>query len=83
MRRLEWLIRRHLDIRPLISRMGTDGEQALARFTEEAGDPSLVKSLILFTYADRVAMRTDHNANAHDAMVLSDMLAMVEEMEKG
>ena len=76
--RLEWLIRHHLDVRPLISRMGADGEQALADFTAQAGDPSLVKSLILFTYADRVAMRTDHNANNHDAMVLSEMLAMVD-----
>ena len=36
--RLRWLIRHHLDVRPLMSAMGHDGEQALARFAAQAGD---------------------------------------------
>jgi UTP:GlnB (protein PII) uridylyltransferase len=76
--RLRWLIRHHLDIRPLINQIGAEGEAALARFTAEAGDPTRVTSLILFTFADRMAVRFDLNANAHDAAVLSDMLARVE-----
>ena len=61
-----------------ISRMGPGGEQALEAFTAQAGDPSPVKSLILFAYAGRAAMRTGHNPNNHDAMALSEMLAMVD-----
>jgi UTP:GlnB (protein PII) uridylyltransferase len=72
--RLRWLIRHHLDIRPLINQMGAEGETALERFTAEAGDPTLVASLILFTYADRMAVRFDLNSNAHDAAVLGEML---------
>ena len=76
-RRITWLIHHHLDIRPLISRMGSKGEQAIADFAAEAGDDSLVQALILFTYADRVAVFLDPNKNSHDAMVLSQMLGML------
>ncbi len=79
--RLRWLIRHHLDVRPLMSAMGHDGEQALARFAAQAGDASLVASLILFTYADRMAVRFDMNANAHDAAVLGDMLLRLESLK--
>lgn len=77
--RAAWLIRHHLDIRPLISRMGSEGEEALYSFSEEVGDRSLVRSLILFTYADRVAVYLDQNKNANDAMVLASMLNFLEE----
>ena len=76
--RVRWLIAHHLDIRPLINEMGTDGEAALMRFVEEAGDVSLVKALILFTFADRMAVRPDQSARAHDAMMLSHMLTLLE-----
>lgn len=76
--RLKWLIGHHLDIRPLINQMGAEGGAALTRYTEETGDPSLVRMLILFTYADRVAVRADQNANAHAAMVLGEMLGSME-----
>jgi UTP:GlnB (protein PII) uridylyltransferase len=78
--RLRWLIRHHLDIRPLINEMGAQGEQALTRFAREAGDPARVAELVLFTYADRSAVRFDLNSNAYDAAVLSDMLARVDKM---
>ncbi|HEX9843401.1 MAG TPA: hypothetical protein VGC20_11655 [bacterium] len=78
--RLRWLIHNHLAIRPLINEIGAEGEQALARFTAEAGDPTLVADLILFTYADRMAVRFDLNANAHDVAVLSDMLGRLDRL---
>lgn len=73
-RDLKWIIAHHLDIRPLINRMGADGDEALNRFTEEAGDPFLVRLLILFTYADRISVHSHHNTNTNDAMVLGEML---------
>jgi UTP:GlnB (protein PII) uridylyltransferase len=76
--RLGWLIRHHLDIRPLINEMGSEGETALADFAARAGERSLVESLILFTYADRMAVHFDLNANAHDAAVLSEMLGRLQ-----
>ena len=72
--RTAWLIRHHLDVRPLIGRIGSEGESALLDFARAAGDVKLVQSLILFTYADRVAVYLDQNKNTHDAMVLSQML---------
>ena len=78
--RLRWLIRHHLDIRPLMTKMGAEGEAALAGFTAEAGDPTLVSALILFTFADRMAVHFDLNSNAHDAAVLGDMLERVQAM---
>ena len=76
---ITWLIHHHLDIRPLISRMGSEGEKALLEFAHNAGDKSRVRALILFTYADRVAVYLDPNKNAHDAMVLSQMLGILEQ----
>ena len=80
---LRWLIRHHLDIRPLINRMGADGDDVLAQYTRDTGDARLVKLLILFTYADRVAVRPDKNANAHAAMVLGEMFGRVEPIDSG
>jgi len=60
--------------------MGAEGEAALAGFTAEAGDPTLVSALILFTFADRMAVHFDLNSNAHDAAVLGDMLERVQAM---
>ncbi|MCZ6843955.1 MAG: HD domain-containing protein [SAR324 cluster bacterium] len=77
-KRIAWLVRHHLDIRPVMGRMGSEGEQALLQFAQAAPDTALVKSLILFTYADRVAVYLDQNKNSHDAMVLSQMLAILE-----
>ncbi len=74
MERIAWLVKHHIDIRPLMNRMGAEGESALLEFTRKAGDPGLVRSLILFTYADRVAVALDPNKTTHDAMVLSQML---------
>jgi UTP:GlnB (protein PII) uridylyltransferase len=75
--RIAWLIEHHIDIRPLMKRMGEEGENALLEFTQKAGDADLVRSLILFTYADRVAVALDPNKASHDAMVLSSMLAVL------
>jgi len=72
--RVAWLIRRHLDIRALMNRMGSEGERALLAFLEEAPDPMLLRALILFTYADRVAVYQDNNKNSHDALILASML---------
>ncbi len=80
--RLAWVIRNHLKARPLIARMGSEGEEAVAAFTRETGDPGLVRLLILFTFADRVAVHFDRNKNSHDAMVLSEMLAIVDRLER-
>ncbi len=80
---LRWLIRHHLDIRPLIHRMGAGGDDVLEQYTRDTGDAKLVKMLILFTYADRVAIRPNLNANAHAAMVLGEMLGQVERIDSG
>jgi len=78
--RIAWLVRHHLDIRSLMNRMGAEGDEALRSFAREAEDISLVRSLILFTYADRVAVYQDNNKNAHDAMTLTSMLDVLDEM---
>ena len=57
--------------------MGSKGKQAIEEFSAEAGDDTLVQALILFTYADRVAVYLDPNKNSNDAMVLSQMLGML------
>jgi hypothetical protein len=79
--RIRWLIRHHLDVRPLMNRMGTGENRALADYARQVGDPALLRMLILFTYADRVAVHLDPNKNSHDAMVLSEMLGALAEME--
>lgn len=78
--RLEWLIRNHLHIRPLMVEIGTEGDEALAKFAKNAGDFSLLRSLILFTFADRVAVSFDRNKNSHDAMVLGGMLNQLDRL---
>lgn len=74
---LIWLVGNHLEIRPLMNRMGAEGENALLEFAKKAGDVKLTRLLILLTYADRVATYSDQNKNAHDAMVLSNMLKIL------
>ena len=76
--RLAWLIRNHLKVRPLIARMATEGEAAVRGFAREAGDPDLARLLFLFTYADRVAVAFERNKNSHDAMVLTEMVTMLD-----
>jgi hypothetical protein len=63
--------------------MGAGGDDVLEQYTQDTGDAKLVKMLILFTYADRVAVRPNQNANAHAAMVLGEMLGQVERIDSG
>jgi hypothetical protein len=78
---IRWLIRHHLDVRPLMNRMGTEEDEALRGYAQQVGDPNLVRLLILFTYADRVAVHLDPNKNSHDAMLLTDMLGQLAGMD--
>ena len=75
--RIRWLIEKHVAIHPLMNQLGSEGEAAVQAFVAEAGDPSLVVSLVLFTYADRVALGLSQNKNTHDAMVLTQMLELL------
>ncbi|MBI3992856.1 MAG: HD domain-containing protein [Candidatus Lambdaproteobacteria bacterium] len=78
---IAWIVRHHLDVRDLMNRIGFSGEQVLAQYLEQVGDTRLVRLLILFTYADRVAVHLDRNKNAHDAMLLSEMLHLVNQYD--
>jgi UTP:GlnB (protein PII) uridylyltransferase len=80
-RHIRWLIRHHLDVRPLMNRMGAEEDGALREYAQQVGDPALLRMLILFTYADRVAVHLDPNKNSHDAMLLTEMLSQLGEME--
>ena len=77
--RMTWIVRHHLDIRALMNRMGSEGEEALISFARQAADPMLMRSLVLFTYADRVAVYQDNNKNSHDAMTLSAMISVLDQ----
>lgn len=72
--RIGWLVRHHLDLSGLMSRLGSEGEAALDAYLAQEGPPSLLRSLVVFTYADRVAVHQDPNKNAHNAMTLSGLL---------
>jgi hypothetical protein len=78
MERIRWLIHNHLEVRPLLKRMGAEGSQVVKEYAGAVGDMDLVRQLILFTYADRVAVHLDPNKNSHDAMLLGDMLAALD-----
>ena len=71
---LQFLVGEHLAVRKLMDRMGNDGPQAVLDYAAQAGSRERVRMLILFTYADRVAVYLDRNKNAHDAMTLAEML---------
>ncbi|MDH4120085.1 MAG: hypothetical protein OEV94_00045 [Deltaproteobacteria bacterium] len=73
-----WLVAHHLDLAGLLQRMGKEGDQAIHQYVREAHDPERVRLLILFTYADRLAVFGEPARNAHNALVLSDLLRMVE-----
>ena len=77
--RIAWLIRHHLEIRVLTQRIGSEGDRVMGDFAAQVGDPSLVRSLILFTYADRVGVSLDPNKNAHDALMLSAILKTLDQ----
>ncbi|MDH5751411.1 MAG: hypothetical protein OEZ59_03210 [Deltaproteobacteria bacterium] len=79
--RLSWLISNHLAVRPLMNRMASEGNEAIWNFAREAGDLPLVRLLIVFTYADRVAVHFERNKNSNDAMVLGGMLQAIKELE--
>ena len=78
---IAWIVRHHLDMRELMNRIGVSGEQVMADYLAQVGDTRLVRLLILFTYADRVAVHLDRNKNAHDAMLLSEMLQLVNQYD--
>lgn len=76
--RIEWIVRHHLDLTELAGRIGSGGERALEDYLAQCGGSDRLRPLILFTYADRVAVHPDSSQNAHHAMVLSGLLRMVE-----
>ena len=71
-------MRHHLDLTELAARIGSGGERALEDYLTQCGGSDRLRPLILFTYADRVAVHPDSSQNAHHAMVLSGLLRMVE-----
>jgi hypothetical protein len=77
--RIRWLIAHHLDVRPIMNRTAEQGEGAVADFARSVGDASLVRLLVLFTYADRVAVHLDPNKNSHDALTLTDILRILDD----
>ena len=80
--RIAWIVRHHLDLTELAGRMGSDGERALEDYLAQCGGGARLRPLILFTYADRVAVHPDSSQTAHHAMVLSGLLRMVEAAER-
>jgi UTP:GlnB (protein PII) uridylyltransferase len=76
--RIRWLVANHLAVRPLLARSAEQGEEAVREYARSAGDVALVRMLVLFTYADRVAVHLDPNKNSHDALVLTDILRILE-----
>ena len=80
--RIAWLVEHHLDMSGLLSRIGSDGETALGEYVKESS-PERVRELILFAYADRVAVKPDPNVASHNAMVLTGLLRSVNRIERG
>jgi UTP:GlnB (protein PII) uridylyltransferase len=76
--RIRWLVANHLAVRPLMTRSAERGEEAVREFARGVGDTPLVRMLVLFTYADRVAVHLDPNKNTHDALLLTDILRILE-----
>jgi UTP:GlnB (protein PII) uridylyltransferase len=72
--RIRWLVANHLAVQPMMNRGAERGDEAVREFARSTGDASLVRMLVLFTYADRVAVHLDPNKNAHDALLLTDIL---------
>ena len=75
---IAWLVRHHLDLGPLTQRMGHQGEAALEDYLTQAPDKSLFRLLVLFTYADRVAVAHEPNKISHDALTLAQLLRAAE-----
>ena len=73
---LRWLIATHVDLQRLLQ--GAEPREALRRYAERVGSLERVRLLILFTYADRVAVRSGANKSSHDALVLAQALAYLE-----
>ena len=81
--RIAWLIAHHLELSALLNRIGSEGEQVLSGYLREEGGAERMRALILFTYADRVAVHQDPNVASHNAMVLSDLLRGVNRIACG
>lgn len=77
--RIRWLVANHLAVRPMMTRSADRGDEAVREFARGVGDTSLVRMLVLFTYADRVAVHLDPNKNSHDALLLTDILRILDE----
>jgi UTP:GlnB (protein PII) uridylyltransferase len=80
--RIAWLVEHHLDMSGLLNRIGNEGESALEDFVA-ASSPERVRELILFAYADRVAVNPDPNVASHNAMVLTGLIRSVNRIERG
>ena len=76
--RIRWLVANHLAVRPMMNRSAERGDEAVREFARSAGDASLVRMLVLFTYADRVAVHLDANKNSHDALLLTEILHVLD-----
>jgi UTP:GlnB (protein PII) uridylyltransferase len=79
--RIQWLVHNHLEMRPLMNRMGSDGERVVIEHARKVGNLDRLRMLILFTYADRVAVHLDPNKNSHDALLLTQMLHILDGMK--
>jgi UTP:GlnB (protein PII) uridylyltransferase len=76
--RIRWLVGHHLVVRPMMTRSAEKGDEAVREFARSVGDVSLVRLLVLFTYADRVAVHLSPNKNSHDALLLTDVLRILD-----
>jgi UTP:GlnB (protein PII) uridylyltransferase len=76
--RIRWLVGNHLAVRPMVTRTAERGDEVVREFARSVGDVSLVRMLVLFTYADRVAVHLDPNKNSHDALLLTDILRILD-----
>ncbi len=81
--RIRWLVGNHLVVRPLMAHGADNAERAVREFVRNAGDASLVRMLVLFTYADRVAVHLDPNKNSHDALLMTEILRILDSPEGG
>jgi UTP:GlnB (protein PII) uridylyltransferase len=79
--RIRWLVGNHLVVRPMMNRSAEKGEETVREYARKVGDASLVRMLVLFTYADRVAVHLDPNKNSHDALLLTDILRILDGTE--
>ncbi len=72
---LRWLIKNHLEVRPLMRHVAQSGFKAQAKhFSQNQPSARWAQLLVLFTYADRVAVSFEPNRYQNDMASLSSLL---------